>query len=443
MDQDYDGVGDDTDNCPTDANPHQQDQDDDGVGDACDNCPRQQNHNQLDEDGDGRGDACDNCPHVYNTDQADTDQDDFGDACDNCPEVDNNQVDQDADERGDACDNCPQHSNLWQEDEDKDGKGNACDNCASVNNPGQEDADNDGKGNACDNCAVVFNAGQEDADQDGRGDLCDNCVNIHNPDQLNADGDLLGDACDPCNEATTPIHDEDGDGIRDGCDNCPGALNPDQSNLLDAQAGGVGDRMGDLCDARPYQGGETLWLFDAFDRDGLGSGWSTVNGSWSVTQDRAAQSSTSTGRMEHTRTAPDNCEIETMVVFEAWHDVLNTNSMGIVGRANGMAGVLCAYEQDRDFDGNILAAVSLSVLGSDGWAGNATASRDASLPELNVPYRMRMTMAGDVFTCAVELPEGWVPVTATIEGFAHGKAGLRTRRTTGHYNSFQVQALGG
>ena len=59
LDSDGDGVADDSDNCPTVANPDQADADRDGVGDACDNCRDTPNAEQTDTDADGVGDACD------------------------------------------------------------------------------------------------------------------------------------------------------------------------------------------------------------------------------------------------------------------------------------------------------------------------------------------------------------------------------------------------
>ncbi len=58
-DSDQDGVPDNADNCPQQANPGQTDRDGDGVGDACDNCPGASNSNQEDLDQDGQGDVCD------------------------------------------------------------------------------------------------------------------------------------------------------------------------------------------------------------------------------------------------------------------------------------------------------------------------------------------------------------------------------------------------
>lgn len=59
LDDDFDGICTDLDNCPRTVNPGQEDKDDDGVGNPCDNCPKVANPDQADSDGDGRGDACD------------------------------------------------------------------------------------------------------------------------------------------------------------------------------------------------------------------------------------------------------------------------------------------------------------------------------------------------------------------------------------------------
>ncbi len=57
-DTDEDGIEDESDNCPTVANPDQADNDGDGLGDACDNCPSTSNPDQANADADGTGDAC-------------------------------------------------------------------------------------------------------------------------------------------------------------------------------------------------------------------------------------------------------------------------------------------------------------------------------------------------------------------------------------------------
>lgn len=71
-DEDGDGAGDLTDNCPLAPNPGQLDTDGDGEGNVCD----------PDDDGDTVPDTGDNCPLLTNSNQADTDGDGIGDVCD-------------------------------------------------------------------------------------------------------------------------------------------------------------------------------------------------------------------------------------------------------------------------------------------------------------------------------------------------------------------------
>ncbi|HXT22496.1 MAG TPA: thrombospondin type 3 repeat-containing protein [Thermoanaerobaculia bacterium] len=80
VDRDGDGIADDSDNCPDNANADQADGDHDGSGDVCDA--------SNDDDGDGVANGTDNCPATPNADQADGDRDGIGDACEaSCPSV--------------------------------------------------------------------------------------------------------------------------------------------------------------------------------------------------------------------------------------------------------------------------------------------------------------------------------------------------------------------
>lgn len=143
-DDDNDGLADQIDKCPLDAEAAQSDADDDGAGDECD----------VDDDNDGVLDEGDNCALIFNTNQMDTDADKTGDVCD---------VDDDGDFVIDSFDNCPLTANVGQADTDDDGTGDACD----------ADDDNDDILDTKDNCPAAYNPDQKDVDSNGVGNACD------------------------------------------------------------------------------------------------------------------------------------------------------------------------------------------------------------------------------------------------------------------------------
>ena len=123
-DFDKDGICDDVDNCPYDANAGQNDSDSDGVGDVCDNCVNVSNSDQTDYlDIDGKGDACD----------TDDDNDGVLDEQDNCPHTPNG-PDGGTCAEGDTGNYCNSSEecgsdgfcSMNQEDTDEDGAGDVC-----------------------------------------------------------------------------------------------------------------------------------------------------------------------------------------------------------------------------------------------------------------------------------------------------------------------------
>ena len=112
LDDDFDDLLSQNDNCPMIPNPGQQNTDGDDFGDICDE----------DDDNDLVDDDMDNCPLVMNADQIDTDRDRFGNACDD---------DDDNDSISDSLDNCPLDPNFDQADSDGNGVGDTCDNPSS------------------------------------------------------------------------------------------------------------------------------------------------------------------------------------------------------------------------------------------------------------------------------------------------------------------------
>jgi len=145
VDSDDDGVADDEDNCPDDANADQADSNDDGVGDAC--TPIQP---VLDADDDGVNDDDDACAGTAQGAEVD----EFGCA--------DSQRDSDADGVTDDVDACPDSAA---------GDDIGADGCTVVVPP--VDTDGDGVADAEDNCPNDVNADQADGDDDGIGDACD------------------------------------------------------------------------------------------------------------------------------------------------------------------------------------------------------------------------------------------------------------------------------
>ena len=128
----------------------------------------------ADSDGDGAGDNSDNCPSVANPRQENDDLDGLGNACDNDSDNDGiiDLVDNDSDNDGILDDG--DNSGYTDDHLCTGGNTDNCDdNCRDTLNPDQKDSDNDGIGDACDNCRYVYNPSQTDTDGDLLGDVCD------------------------------------------------------------------------------------------------------------------------------------------------------------------------------------------------------------------------------------------------------------------------------
>lgn len=256
-DDDNDTIDDASDNCPLISNLNQLDTDQDLAGDACDSDDDNDGVSDVDDafpldstesedtDLDGIGNNADNCPTDANQSQLDTDQDQFGNVCDD--DDDNDTLtdteeaalgtdpllaDTDTDTLDDAVDNCPLISNQDQTDTDQDQAGNVCD----------DDDDGDGISDA-DEVASGTDPLLLDTDTDGVNDNLDNCPIDSNGQQTDTDQDQVGDVCDS---------DDDNDGVDDVTDNCPLISNPGQENSNQ-------DPAGDACEAPPADIGG-FWL---------------------------------------------------------------------------------------------------------------------------------------------------------------------------------------
>ncbi len=188
LDNDFDGLDDDVDNCAEIPNPDQKDFDNDGFGDVCDD----------DIDGDGINNNADNCSTIANADQIDFDNDGYGDLCDN--------------------------------DDDNDGILDASDNCPLVNNGRQKDFDNDGLGDLCD----------DDDDGDGVLDVDDECPEKVNPcttvtDPGNGSTDPGNGGTDPGNGTTDPGNGSTDPGTGGNTDPGQGGTDPGNGGAQDEE----------------------------------------------------------------------------------------------------------------------------------------------------------------------------------------------------------------
>ena len=245
-DADSDGIPDEEDNCPAQANPDQEDSDGDGPGDACD----------PDDDNDGVEDGSDCAPfdrgvsdvagpvgftlrmddsggarlrwlrgyqghtsNVYRGNLGPGETWAYDESCLFAETPDTTWTDPEVPVAGSGffylvgADNACGESRIGRDGQgadlipaescppagretDGDGVADLSDNCPLEPNPLLEDEEGDFVGDACDNCLATSNFDQGDADTDGLGDLCDNCPLAANPEQADTDSDGEGDDCD-------------------------------------------------------------------------------------------------------------------------------------------------------------------------------------------------------------------------------------------------------
>ena len=223
VDDDGDGIKNESDNCPDISNPDQINYDDDSMGNDCD----------LDDDNDGVEDVLDLCDYGEknwvssnstdidsdgcqdSSEDTDDDNDGVSDNEDAFPEDSSEAVDTDGDGVGDNSDAFPQDE---RESSDYDGDG--------IGDNSDDDDDNDGFSDIED----YFPLDQyewSDLDADGTGDNAD----------LDDDGDGVFDWNDACPISVTMVYDSDGD----GCDDDNDAFPDDSDEWDDSDGDGIGD----------------------------------------------------------------------------------------------------------------------------------------------------------------------------------------------------------
>ncbi len=235
LDSDGDGINDPQDDCPTEWGNSTVDQwgcpdaDGDGYSDSGDDFPNDPTE-WVDSDSDGIGNNSDDCPTIWGNSTfgevgcPDGDGDGWSDATDHCPVVWGNNT---------TFPGCPDGGGGPQDyDTDGDGYNDSVDDCdtewgnSTIDRTACPDSDGDGYSDAGD--AFPSDPGEwADSDGDGLGDNSDDCPltwgnstwpNRGCPD---SDGDGVEDGFDLFPNDPTESNDTDSDGFGDNSDQCP------------------------------------------------------------------------------------------------------------------------------------------------------------------------------------------------------------------------------
>jgi hypothetical protein len=282
VDNDVDGIPDDTDNCPEIYNPDQADSEPDDIGDACDICigtyPIKLNgadytdiqtaYNDAAVDGDT---IFIQSETLYQNLIANLDKSVTIDGGYNCNFSDYDDVIPYTTLKGEIINDSPSSLTLKNisvaryynnpvdcsnppdpplVDVDSDGIEDACDACPTVDpscDPDTVDTDNDGMPDSFEIQYGLNRSDLFDANLDPDGDGMTNLQEFEsggNPRDTDKDGDGIPDVNDKCPDVPNNDADNDGDGIPDACDNCVSTFNSDQTNADN-------DSEGDACDACP------------------------------------------------------------------------------------------------------------------------------------------------------------------------------------------------
>jgi hypothetical protein len=266
--------------------------------------------------------------------------------------------------------------------------------------------------------------GLRDADAGGATDVADVKVTVDADAGSKLDAGCVG----------STMHDEDGDGVVDSCDNCPSVANANQADLGELNAGGSPDGVGDACDPRPSNGGDSILLFDPFTSGQIGSEWQVYGGTWQAGSDTIAETATGTVQ-ELDRVgfgSTSDYLVETLVTLDALPT--SDSRATLVFRMNPSShnGWGCAVMK------NVLIFSAIT----DGEAGESNPPSVAiPAPQVGSRYRIQTGGYGSNLYCM--LPSSGHKVPRSNSSYPSGVPGLRSYAAASTFTYLLVYRLGG
>jgi hypothetical protein len=216
-------------------------------------------------------------------------------------------------------------------------------------------------------------------------------------------------------------HDEDGDGVVDDCDNCPVDINPLQEDDQEEANGQTADGVGDACDPRPDDGGDSILFFDPFASAGS---WNATGGSWANGGDVLVQSdNTVLGAVfDH---GPDAGDVvaETEFAFDAFSTSPTTlgSNAGLAIRIDGtITGWYCGFY-------HLAGATSLNSWALNNNNGGGAFASSPITVSLGAYHRLRTAAVGAAVTCNADGGAATTAVTSNV--VTTGNVALRTFRS--------------
>jgi hypothetical protein len=236
---------------------------------------------------------------------------------------------------------------------------------------------------------------------------------------------------------TPSTHDEDGDGVVDECDNCPSIANANQANVQEVNAGDTADGVGDACDPRPQNSGDSIYLFDGMNFTTLPSEWINVGvGNWTASGTSLTPTSTALNQ-ELERVFPTNLNdylAETTFTFTAF-------------AADGNGSASLPFRMDNQSNGWRCAVGTPDGLAGQFFATQVTAGAGEAMPTItNIPvpqvgskYRVLGGAYGNNIYCML----GTGQRQNRTDPSSSGDSGIRATGTSARFDYLLIYQLGG